>query len=53
MILFAWAWGLLGLAYWVERQLEYPLQLGIIGDVILGLPLCLLFGPIWLVSRYL
>lgn len=46
------AWAVCGVIHWVKRQGDMPLLLGIVGDVFIGLPLCILFGPIPLISNW-
>lgn len=46
MELFLIAWFVLGFAYWIKHQILSGSNMGIIGDVLLALPMCLLFGLI-------
>lgn len=46
-------WILGGLLYWLKEVIDNGFQLGLIGDILVGIPLCLIFGPFWIISNFL
>lgn len=52
MTLFFLVWALVGTAHWVDKQIRMPLPFGFVGDVLIGLPFCMIFGPIFMITAW-
>ncbi len=48
MMIFVIAWLISGFSYWLSNMGE----MGFVGDFLIGLPMCLIFGPIWIFNTW-
>lgn len=53
MDLFIYVWILIGALYWAAHIIRYGAQFGVIGELAVALPFCILFALPYLIGKVL